>query len=383
MPKAVQIGAGSIGRGFIGQLFYEGGYETTFVDADEGLVENLKRAGRYPLHLVGVNCDDRLTIGNLTAISAFDAAKVTSAIDRAGIIATAAGVRALPAVAGSLAAGINERARNSRGPIDILLCENQWHAAATVREMISPHIADRARTYFENGVGLVETVIGRMVPAAKPGSSPSDPLLVVAEPYKELPIDRRALRGPAPRLPGLIEADNFPAYEARKLLLHNMSHAALAYLGYQRGHEYIWQCAADAQVFEECSSCIDEASSALIREYHFDRAALHEFSADLMARFTNKVLGDTVARVAADPIRKLRGTDRLIGAAALCAKHGIAPRAISRVIDAALRYDNPDDPSAVELQRLRNSLGDTAALTQISGINPAEFLGKDDKALPR
>ena len=46
-------------------------------------------------------------------------------------------------------------------------------------------------------------------------------------------------------MPGLILADNFEAYEARKLFLHNMSHAALAYLGYARGYEYIWQCAAD------------------------------------------------------------------------------------------------------------------------------------------
>ena len=34
------------------------------------------------------------------------------------------------------------------------------------------------------------------------------------------------LRGEPPSLPGLILADNFEAYEARKLYLHNMSHAS-------------------------------------------------------------------------------------------------------------------------------------------------------------
>ena len=39
-----------------------------------------------------------------------------------------------------------------------------------------------------------------------------------------------------------------------------------------------------------------------------------------MRRFANKALGDTVARVAADPLRKLRvRNDRLIGAALTCA----------------------------------------------------------------
>ena len=148
-----------------------------------------------------------------------------------------------------------------------------------------------------------------MVPVATELQRAEDPLLVVAEPYKELPIARAMLRGEPPALPGLILADDFEAYEARKLYLHNMSHAALAYLGCTSGHEFIWQCAADASVSAVCRAALAEAVSALIAEYGLSQADLTAFADDLLRRFANRALGDTVARVAADPLRKLRPND--------------------------------------------------------------------------
>jgi len=52
MKQAIQFGAGNIGRGFLGQLFYESGYRTVFVDVDRDLVTRLNREGAYPLDLV-------------------------------------------------------------------------------------------------------------------------------------------------------------------------------------------------------------------------------------------------------------------------------------------------------------------------------------------
>ena len=41
MNKAVQFGAGNIGRGFTGQLFSESGFEVVFVDVVQSLVDLL------------------------------------------------------------------------------------------------------------------------------------------------------------------------------------------------------------------------------------------------------------------------------------------------------------------------------------------------------
>ena len=375
MLKAVQFGAGKIGRGFLGQLLFEGGCHTTFVDADAALVGALNVCGAYPLRLASDAEILTLLIGNLRALDARrEEGAVVRAVAGADLVSVAVGVHALPRVMPLLAAGLNARAEAGGGPLDVLLCENQWHAAALVRGLLLPHIAPEAREYFDAQVGLVETVIGRMAPAITDRQRAEDPLLVVAEPYKELPVARAMLRAAPPPLPGLVLADDFEAYEARKLYGHNMSHAALAYLGHPRGHEYVWQCTADPAVAGVCRAALAEVVPALAAEYGQPQDGLAAFANDLLARFANRTLGDTVARVAADPVRKLRPDDRLVGAAALCVRHSISPVAQARVIRAAFRYDAPDDPSAQELQARRQKDGDDRALEAVTGIAPGSEL---------
>ena len=43
--NAVIIGAGNIGRGFIGQIMYEGGYNVCYVDVSAPVVDELNRRG--------------------------------------------------------------------------------------------------------------------------------------------------------------------------------------------------------------------------------------------------------------------------------------------------------------------------------------------------
>lgn len=49
--KAVHFGAGNIGRGFIGLLLSQAGYEVCFVDVNEAFVSQLKERGEYPVTL--------------------------------------------------------------------------------------------------------------------------------------------------------------------------------------------------------------------------------------------------------------------------------------------------------------------------------------------
>ena len=49
--------------------------------------------------------------------------------------------------------------------------------------------------------------------------------------------------------------DNFPAYTARKLYLHNCAHAMLAYLGFLRGYNYGYEALDDEIVLTLLKKC--------------------------------------------------------------------------------------------------------------------------------
>ena len=95
---------------------------------------------------------------------------------------------------------------------------------------------------------------------------------------------------------------------------------------------------------------------------------------DLLQRFTNQALGDTIFRLGRDPLRKLAPKDRLVGAARLAEKAGIAPNALSWGIAAGYCFSAADDAIAVSLQQQLVDEGFDAVLAKVSDIQPSEPL---------
>ena len=376
-PTVVQFGAGNIGRGFLGQLWTEGGYEVVFVDIDPALIEALNTRHGYPLRLVESDRQEDLTIRPVRAVNGRDVPGVAEELARCDFACTAVGVHAFEHLAPTLASGVEARrhcAANADAPaLPVLCCENQTGAAALLRRRVEQVLAGNhaARDHFAAAAHFVDASVGRMVPVPTPLLRAEDPLLVAAEPYKELPIDAAAWPGVPPPIPGLLPKTNFAGYVARKLFTHNGGHALLAYLGYLRGHTYIWEAAEDPTVVPVVEAAWAETGAALVAAYGFDAAEQAGHQEDLLRRFRNKALGDTIERVARDPLRKLRQDDRLVGGALLCLKHGITPAHVCRGIAAALRYDAPGDPSAAQVQAQVRHSGVRGALQTLCGL-PAD-----------
>jgi mannitol-1-phosphate 5-dehydrogenase len=333
-----------------------------FVDVSETVVAELNRGGSYPLRLVTKDSEEVRQVCPVRGILASDTDAVVAALSTCSFAATAVGIRHIENVARTLVQPCLQR----RGqPLNVLLCEN----GLTVRESFLAGIDTQAG----GGIGAVETVIGRMVPEPKYRSD--DPLGLSAEPFRELPFNRSQWNGDVPNVPGLIPVDGkeFLAYELRKLFLHNGGHALLAYHGYLHGHSDIHTCAMDDALVTELRGFWSEMIAALRRSEQagasiFASGRLEAFTEDLLDRFRNPHLGDTVLRVARDPLRKLARNERLVGAALFCEKHGVEPRYVSRAIAAALRFDDEADPGAVSLQQSLSERGLMETLTSYSGI---------------
>jgi mannitol-1-phosphate 5-dehydrogenase len=383
-PVAVQFGAGNIGRGFMGELFWAGGYRTVFVDVDRPLIDALRSRGAYEIHHITNEGDQAVTIAGVSGIDAHDAGAVAEAVAGASLVCTAVGVRALQAVTPAIAEGMARRLLYPGTlPLNVITCENLLGAGRFLRELVRTELEQVAmacyhRTLsqreFDARFGFVEAVVSRMVPIVPDEIRRRDPLWIACEPYARLPVDRTAIRGPVPPIAGLEPVENIVAYQRRKLASHNMSHAVCAYLGYHAGHEFIWQAMDDPQVERVVRGAMEETGRALCLRFNFDPAEEAAYEEDLRQRYRNRALGDQVRRVAADPLRKLGPQDRLIGSARLCLEEGIEPTNVLRGIRAALAYDDPADPTAVTLQDMLGTNGLRGVLRDICGLVETEPL---------
>jgi len=374
-PTAVIFGAGSVGRGFLGQLFSESGYDVVFVDVDAPLVEALNRRGSYTLRLASMEKTEDLTIGPVRALHGADTGQVARAVAQASLMATAVGARALPAIAQPIAAGLAQRwEAGESAPLNIIVCENLHDAPELLRGYVEGALPEGLRPLVRERVGFVPAVIARMSPVPTPEQRAADPCLIVAEPYKVLPVDRLAFVGPIPNIVGMEAVTPFIAYTERKLYIHNAGHAILAYLGYRRGCAYGYEALTDPCVRPLLDQALDEAGRALIAEHGFAPEALREHVQDLLHRFANQALADPISRLARDPLRKLAPGDRLVGAARLAEKHGIVPEGLAWGIAAGLAYDDPHDEHAVALQARLAQEGLEQTLQAVCGIRPSESL---------
>ncbi len=376
-PTALIFGAGSVGRGFLGQLFSESGYGVVFVDIDDPLVEALAQRGRYTLRLAGIDETEELTIGPVRAVHGTDTDRVAEEVAQADLMATAAGARALPAIGQSIAAGLVQRWKaDQTTPLNLIICENLRDAPAQLRRHVENALPEALRSYAVEQVGFVPAVIARMSPVPTPEQRAEDPTLIVAEPYKVLPVDREAFAGSIPDIVGMKPVSPFDAYVDRKLYIHNAGHAMLGYLGYQRGYAYGYEALTDPLVRPRLDRALDEASHAVVSEHGLDPAAMAEHVQDLLRRFGNRALGDPVSRLARDPLRKLAPEDRLVGAARLAEKHGIEPQGLAWGIAAALAYDSDKDPHAMELHTWLRNKGLDAVLQDLCNTTIDEPLGQ-------
>lgn len=380
---AVEFGAGNIGRGLMGQLFWEAGFETVFVDADPSLVDQLNERGSYPLRILDAYSQriHELTIGRFRVLTANQEDAIAEAIADARAVATAVGVPNLNAIAPLLAAGIRRRYEQNGSPLDIYLCENMLGAAALLSERTIDLLDEPERVWARAGVGFAGASVARIVGGAGARSSQDDPLLVVADAHRDIPYDGRATRAGGLDIEGFHAVDNFKAEVERKIFTHNIGHAALAYLGHLRGHMHIHETFEDDFVNSVFDGALDETTEALLRRYpaDLDRREHMEIRKDVRVRFGNPLLQDALVRVAKDPIRKLGRDDRIIGAAELCRSQGISAHHIATVCAAALCYDYPEDAQAVRLQTTIREQGVPETLRQISGIKPTgEFTREVD-----
>ena len=318
-------GAGNIGRGFIGMLLTQSGYQVTFIDVAKPVVDALNLRGSYPVRILDANAHEDVMVEDVDAIDGTDADAVAKAIAGTDVMATAVGANILPRIARNIAAGLKLRMQRGGKPLNILICENLIDANIALEGWIRDYLDESEQAWVSQNVGFVEASIGRMVPVQTPQMQEGDPLRVCVERYGYLPVDRDAFRGEPPEIRNMVPFSPFDFYIRRKLYVHNMGHAVTGYLGMYENLPLIADAIDDPEIYIVAFHAMLESAEALSLKYGVPVSDILRHIQDLLLRFSNRSLGDTCARVGADIVRKLAPSDRLIGSARLCREQGITP----------------------------------------------------------
>lgn len=366
--KAVHFGAGNIGRGFIGEILAKNGYEITFVDINDTIIEALKQRQSYTIELADES-KEQMTIQKVTGLNnATQPEDVVSAIAQADLVTTAIGPNILPRIAPLIAQGIQQRQKqNNQQPLDVIACENMIGGSTFLGEEVKKHTTDLA--FLQQKIGFPDAAVDRIVPE----QHHADPLFVQVEPFSEWVVQAAGCKS-AIRLNGVNYVENLEPYIERKLFSVNTGHATVAYTGALQGYDTIDEAMQDYLVVAQLRSVLQETGRLLVEKWGFDETEHQAYIQKIIQRFQNKYISDAIRRVARTPLRKLGAQERFIRPILELEKFKIMPFHLIETIGMIFNYYDPTDEQSRQLHEMLSRKGTEKTIAEVTGISDKQLL---------
>lgn len=365
MKKAVHFGAGKIGRGFIAELLHDSGYEIVFADVVDALVDLVNETHEYSLFLIDHNYEEKV-IDNVIAYSSIkEPEKVIEAIGDAEVITTSVMATNLPKIAPILAKGLKKRLEDGKGKATIMACEN----AIMGTDILKNAIVDTGILTLEevDAIGVYpNTAVDRMVFGGVHNGKEG---IEIGDAF-ELAIERGKLIDPKSEpIKGAEYVDDLAMFLKRKIYMINCGHELSGYFGQVKGYTIVQDALRDPEIQKEVRAAVTESAAALEKLYGFSHESLMEYMEVMMIqRFLTPGVSDPIDRVSREPIRKISANDRIMGPAYQCEEYGLPNRHLLKGVACALKFTNPDDKQATELQTYIEENGVGAAICKYTGL---------------
>jgi len=372
--KAVILGAGRIGRGFVTQLLTLNNVDITYFDASDAMVEQMNQIGHYTIHVLG-HSDLDLEVDHVKAYPTSDIDQLAACWKESDFIFTACGGKNMPSVGKTIGQAFKKLVTIGGVHLsNIITCENWIDPAKDLEEAILSCLDEKEARLFKENVGVGESVILCTGTGAPDPSKVINPIDTWVQNFKYLPIDKDAIKTEIPNWEYIEFVDNFGHLLTQKLYTNNTSCGSVAYLGHLKGLTYMAEAANDVEIEPIMDEIYNEINQALIQGMGIDAESQYAFSKRAKAKYTDRDIVDKLTRIARDPLRKLRPEDRLIGPSKIALSIGVKPTAIALATAAALFYDEPDDESAMKLQQMRKEHGVEYILQNVCQLKQEEEL---------
>ncbi len=195
-------------------------------------------------------------------------------------------------------------------PFTVMSCDNIQGNGALARRMITAFAAQRdpeLAEWITENVAFPNSMVDRITPvtteedrdALAAGFGMEDAWPVVCEPFTQWVLEDRFASGRPPfEAAGAQLVEDVLPYELMKLRLLNAGHQAIAYLGVLAGYRYAHEAAQDPLFARFLLDYMEqEATPTLAPVPGVD---LDAYRRDLVERFANPAVADTLARLATD-----------------------------------------------------------------------------------
>jgi len=369
--KAVHFGAGNIGRGFVACFLHESGYQVTFADVMDDIVNKLNSTPSYKVNEVGVDGGDTKTITNYKAInSKYNEADLVDEIVTSDVVTCSVGPNILKFIAPVIAKGIDKRSEDMK-PLAVIACENMIGATDALAEHIKKNSpTDRLDTHHLRAA-YANSAIDRIVPAQDPNAG----LDVTLEQFYEWVVEEPPFNGSRPAIDGIKWTDNLKPFIERKLFTVNTSHATAAYFGYNRKKKTVDDAMRDKAIKAQVNAAITETASILVKKHGIPQSEQDAYKEKIIKRISNPHLADAVERVGRAPLRKLGRNERFIGPAFELAEEGMTCTALLEAAEMVFRFQNVEgDDESKELATLMAENSAEQIAQKVCGLKSADKL---------
>ena len=339
MKKAVVIGAGQTGRGFITPILKANGYAVTFLDKDESLISQLQKEKEYTIRYFGGKKETKVirdfrayTTASPEALPEICSADLVYVSVFASHIAELIGL-------------FQEAAKEKKdGRLTILCCEN----GVNVKK---PLVDAGIDAVISEGIIFCTTL--------KPEK---EKLELICEDYPELPLDGK-VEGLDVQIEGMPLEPDFPSLIQRKIYTYNFISAIVCYLGSYKGYEVYGDAANDQEIADVIERIFPTISRIIGKQYRVDDEVQRAFTRRAVDKFQNREIYDTIYRNARQAERKLGENERLLTPLRLAYEYEAEAEYIELVIAAAIYYgiQNEELNEELILENIQKMLPDKQA----------------------
>lgn len=361
MKKIIIVGAGRLGKGFIGETFDSAGWQLSFVDKDPIVIDNLRKSRSYSVTVHRVNRIDHRNISNYCAYTYQNIDDYNADIINADVIALVIYPEDFADAIAKLSTGLINRIKNNpEKNLDILCLTNKNNLIPSFQENFFKNLKDdNYIQWFNQHVSLRDTIIRRATDAQN-----NSDLNVRTTAVLSLLI-QKPLLVPLDDVEWMEECDNLALLKDLKVFMVNGPHVTAAFAGYLKGYKTLNETVRDPECALLIKKVHDEIFEGILRGYPITKKELDKLSIFPAAKGE---MEDYVSRIAYDPIRKLAHNDRLTGIALVCLSNGIEPDGIAQSIANGFAYDNATDSSALQIQDFIKTHGIINAVEKYCGL---------------